>query len=576
MDFSKEKPLNYLQGGKYNTWRLIKGYWQSNEGFAAYCYFGLIILLTVLLVGCDVIFNYWNNYFYNALQAYDVHKTIRLFIFFVVIAAFNIILQVYRYYVAQIFNLRWRNWLTQRFISRWLEKRGYYYLEAFDKTTDNPDQRIQEDVSSLVSNSIDLTIGLVAAITTVPAFMYILWTLSGTLTVPLGSLGTYKIQGYLVWVSLIYSGIGTFLAFKIGRPLVNLNYEQQRREANFRYAAIDLRSHAEHVALYRGEQHQDEILKGTLFSALENFYRIVLRQKKLVWFTGSYNQLSVMLPLLVALPNYFNKFFLLGGLIQSIRAFSSVQESLSYLINSFTTIAQWRAISARLTNFINHLDESEKRAHRADHLKINKNQKENIVVKNLSIATPRKENLLKGINYTFEQGKNYIIKGRSGLGKSTFVRAMASIWPFSAGSISFPKDKKEMFLPQRPYMPIGTLAESILFPDKADPSLKKHIAEVLRKVNLEHLIPRLDETAMWSEQLSPGETQRIAFARVLLHKPDWVFLDESTSMLDLKNETSLYKLLKKELPNTSIISVGHRPSLDALHDEVIDMEAYEA
>lgn len=569
-----DKDVAFLETGNLTTSKLIKGYWQSEQRVSAWCFFALIILITVLLVGMDVIFNYWNNYFYNALQAYDKHSVIRLLVMFVVIAFISIILQVYRYYVAQIFGLRWRNWLTDQFIVRWLQKRGYYYLETFDKSTDNPDQRLQEDILSLVTTSLELTIGLVAAITTVPAFIYILWTLSGTLTIPLGPLGTFQLQGYLVWVSLIYSIGGTLLAFKIGRPLVPLNFEQQRREANFRYAAIDLRTHSEDVALYRGEAHQKVTINNLFLYALENYYNLVKAQKRLVWFTGSYAQLSVMLPLLVAMPNYFNKVFLLGGLIQTLRAFSSVQDSMSYLISSFTTIAQWRAISLRLTTFVNHLYESETRADKADHLSFVNTDSKQIKVSDLTIRTPREQELLQDVNCDFEHGKDYVIKGRSGLGKSTFIRTLANIWPFAQGQIEMANDSKKMFLPQKPYMPIGTLEEAILFPDKPKPELRGDVERTLIDVNLEHLIPRLNDTAMWSEQLSPGELQRIAFARVLLSKPDWVFLDESTSMLDLKNETRLYKLIHEKLPNCSIISVGHRPSLDEFHDTVIDMEKF--
>lgn len=570
------KTERFLQDGNYDTWRLIKGYWQSNQRVSAYAFMGLIITLTILLVGCDVIFNYWNNYFYNALQAYDAHSVIRLLVFFVVIASFNIILQVYRYYVAQVFNLRWRNWLTEKLISRWLQKRGYYYLEVFDKTTDNPDQRIQEDVAQLVSNSLDLTVGLVAAITTVPAFIYILWTLSGTLVIPLGSWGHLEITGYLVWVSLIYALFGTLFAFRIGKPLIKLNYEQQRREANFRYAAMDLRTHSENVALYRGEQHQKGILKTLFLSALDNYYHLILRQKRLVWFTGSYGQLSVMLPLLVVLPNYFAKFFLLGGFMQSLRAFTSVQDSMSYLINSYTTIAQWRAISARLTTFVNHLHDSEERAEEADQVVYEDKPAHDITVKDLTIRKPDNEKLLENINYHFEQGKHYVIKGHSGLGKSTFLRTLAKIWPYASGEITLPANQKQMFLPQKPYMPIGTLGDAILFPDKHDPRMKKHLETILKDCNLENLIPRLQENAMWSEILSPGELQRVAFARIFLHKPDWVFLDESTSSLDLKNEILMYELIRSKLPKCSIISVGHRPSLHDYHDTVIDMEKFAA
>lgn len=563
-----------IKSGHYSAWELIKAYWKSNERASAYLFIISILVLTIALVGFDVVFNYWYNYFYNALQSYDVHTSVKLLVIFFVLAAINIVLQVYRFYLSQLFGLRWRRWLTEQLLGIWLAKRGYYYLENFDIKTDNPDQRIQEDAGTLISNSIDLTVGLVAAVTTFPAFVYILWSLSGVLTIPLGPLGTIHVHGYLVWVGLLYNLIGTLATFKIGRPLIKLNFEQQHREATFRYAAIDLRTHAEHVALYRGEQHQKSILDKLFGKVLDNWYAIILRQKLLLWFTGGFNQAAVLLPLIVALPNYFDKVFLLGGLMQSIRAFSSVQDSLSYLVNSYTQIAQWRAISQRLQSFVNHLNDAEVKAETENHLTVSHHPENAILAKNISINTPQGEKLLENINQDFVHGQSYVIKGASGIGKSTFVRTLAGIWPFASGEVTFPQGKNVMYLPQKAYMPIGTLAEAIMFPDKHHPELIHSLTNVLHDCHLDNLIPRLNETAQWSEQLSPGEQQRIAFARVLLHKPDWVFMDESTSMLDMANEAHLYNLLKQRLPNCSIVSVGHHPSVDAFHDHVINMSDY--
>lgn len=569
----KESPL-ILESRHYSTWGLLKAYWRSQQKLSAYLFFSVIIFMTILLVAFDVVFNYWYNYFYDALQEYNMHAAVKLLVFFFVLAGIYIVISVYRYYLSQIFALRWRRWLTEQLIGRWLEKRGYYYLETFDVKTDNPDQRIQDDVNGLISNSISLIVGLVGAVTTFPAFIYILWTLSGVLTVSLGPLGTVHIHGYLVWVGLIYNLIGTLLTFKIGYPLINLNFEQQQREATFRFSAIDLRSHAEQVALYRGEDHQKNILNFHFIRVLQNWYAIILRQKLLLWFTGGFNQAAVLLPLIVALPNYFSKVFLLGGLMQSLRAFGSVQDSLSYLVNSYTQIAEWRAISQRLTTFVNHLKDAETSAEASDHVIIQEKPENIIQVKDLSIRTTHDNTLLSGIDETLKHGTNYVIKGESGIGKSTFIRTIAGVWPYASGEVTFPAGKHVMYLPQKPYMPMGTLTEAILFPDKINPELEKNIESILHDCHLDGLIPRLSEVAHWSEQLSPGEQQRIAFARVLLHKPDWVFLDESTSMLDLANESHLYNMLRERLPDCTIVSVGHHPSVDVFHDQIINMSKY--
>lgn len=563
-----------LQSRHYTAWQLLKAYWRSQDRLFAYIMLSSALFMTVLLVGMDVVFNKWYNFFYDSLQDYNKRAAIDLLIVFMFIAAVYIVIAVYRYYIQAFLALRWRKWMTRQFINRWLEKRSYYYLENFDELTDNPDQRIQEDIGSLVTSSLDLSIGMVSAITTIVAFVYILWTLSGTITIPLGSLGSVHIPGYLVWVAIIYALIGTHFTFKIGRPLVSLNFEQQRREANFRFAAVDLRSHAEHVALYRGEHHEKTVLNQLVDLFLSNWYMIILRQKALLWFTAGYNQVSVMLPLLVALPNYFNKVFKLGGLIQTLQAFNKIQDALSFIVNSYTRIAEWQAVMRRLLTFINHIYTVEQHASDRNKFIYTKSEGNKITIKNMNIYTPNNETLLQNINVDLVHGEHYLIKGHSGIGKSTFVRAIAGIWPYGSGEISLPAKQSIMYLPQKPYMPIGTLEEALLFPDDIHSLPESTLVQLLNDVQLPELVNQLNHATMWSEHLSPGELQRVAFIRVLIHKPDWVFLDETTSALDLASEKFLYELLKTRLPNCSIISVGHRPSLDGYHTHQIDMEKY--
>ena len=415
---------------------------------------------------------------------------------------------------------------------------------------------------------------MVSAITTFIGFIVILWRLSGPLNISLGPFGVLHLSGYLVWVAIIYAFLGTYLTYKIGSKLVPLNFKQQQLEATFRFAAIDLRNHAENVALSRGEHHQKVILNGLFDKVLLNYYLIIVRQKLLLWFTSGYNQLSVALPLIVALPEYFNKVFLLGGLIQTIQAFGQVQTSLSFIVNSYTTIAEWQAISKRLTTFIAQVHKAEETAIKETQLTRLEHAENTIIVKNLDVRTPLGNELLHQIDYIFEHGSHYLIKGDSGIGKSTFVRTIAGIWPFASGKVVMPKDVDIMYMPQRPYMPYGTLAEAILFPNINQPELEARLKDVLIVCHLEQFVDRLDEVESWPEKMSPGEMQRVAFARVLLHQPDWVFMDESTSMLDTDNEHYLYKLVKKQLPHCSIISIGHRQSINIHHEHVIDMRDY--
>jgi putative ATP-binding cassette transporter len=562
-----------LQSRPYTAWQLIRSYWQSEQRLFAYSFFIFVIIMSIALVGMEVVFNYWYNGFYDALQDYNKHSAFDLILVFIFLAAVFIVLAVYRYYLQQYLGLRWRRWLTDQYLNRGLEKKSYYYLENFDVRTDNPDQRIQEDIASLVSSSLDLSIGLIGSITTFIAFIYILWTLSGNLPIHIGSM-TLNIPGYLVWVSIIYAIIGTFCTFKVGFPLVSLNFEQQRREANFRFALVDLRSHAEHVALYRGEHHQRNILGGLFTRVLDNWYAIILRQKLLLWFTAGYNQVSVILPLLVVLPNYFNKVFKLGGLMQALRAFGQIQEALSFLVNSYSQIAQWRAVIQRLLTFINNISDVEEDAITQNHFVYHTQTADKISITNLSIHTPKEDRLLEKINVEFVHGKNYLIKGPSGIGKSTFIRTIAGIWPYGSGDVTLPAEKSIMYIPQKSYMPIGTLREALLFPDNISLISDEELVKVLRQCDLPELVARLQDVSMWSEQLSPGELQRIAFARVLIHKPDWVFLDEGTSALDLQHEAHMFELLKRELPNCSLVSIGHQPSVEIFHDHQFDLSQY--
>jgi len=555
--------------------QLLLLYWRSNEKLIAYNFLFFVSLMTIALVGLNVLLNAWFNYFYDALQNYNAHAAYNLIIIFAFIAAVNVVLQVYRYYLQTYLGLRWRKWLTELIISRWMKKRSYYLLEQIGDQTDNPDQRIQEDVSSLVSLTLGLLIGLFGSIATFFAFIYILWKLSGDLIIPLGPFGVLHIHGYLVFVSIIYTLIGTMITLKIGQPLINLNFEQQRREANFRFAAIDLRVHAEHVALYRGEEQQKSSLFKMFLNVFENWYAIILRQKKLLWFTFGYDQTSVLLPIVVVLPNYLRKVFGLGGFMQALRAFGSVQESLSFIVHSYTTIAEWRAVMRRLLTFLNKIEEVSSLTINRNHFIYNYQNENLIIAKNVTLKTPEGEVMLENIDEQFVHGKHYWIRGNSGIGKSTFVRAVAGIWPYGEGEFILPQDKNIMYIPQRSYMPLGTLKAALLFPDEVFPVTDELLQQLLIQCDLPRLVDELDHVKVWSDHLSPGELQRIAFVRILLHKPDWVFLDESSSALDLNHERTLYDLLREELPNCSLISVGHRPSLSDYHDSVIDMAAYE-
>jgi len=556
------------------AWGLLMLYWRSYEKTIALFFLMAVSIMTIILVAMDVLFNNWYNYFYDAMQNYNARAAYDLIWIFAFLAAVNIVLAVYRYYLQNFLGLRWRRWLTENIIKRWLSKRSYYLLEEMGDQTDNPDQRIQEDVNSFVNLTLGLFVGFLGSVVTFVSFIYILWKLSSVIVIPVGHYGVIHIHGYLVCVAILYTLIGTLITLRIGQPLPGLNFEQQRKEANFRFAAIDLRVHSEHVALYRGEEQQKSTLLNSFKFVFDNWYQIILRQKKLLWFTAGYNQTSVMLPLLVVMPNYFHKVFRLGGFMQALRAFGLVQDSLSFIVNSYTTIAEWRAVIRRLLTFLNRVEDLSHETATRNHFIYHENANNLIVAKDVILKTPVGEVMLENINETLEHGHHYWIRGNSGIGKSTFVRTIAGIWPYGEGEFTLPVGKHVMYIPQRSYMPLGTLKAALLFPDEVFPVSNETLQALLRDCDLPRLVDQLDHVTIWSEHLSPGELQRIAFVRVLLHKPDWVFLDESTSALDLAHEKFLYDLLRQRLPNCSLISVGHRPSLAEYHDRIIEMAKY--
>jgi putative ATP-binding cassette transporter len=566
--------IDSLEARHYTPWKLLCAYWQSSERMSAYLLLISVIVFSLILVGLDVIFTHWYNYFYNTLQEYDRRGALDLLGVFLFLASVAIAFSVYRYYLQSYLILRWRKWLTAQFMQRWLQNKAYYFLEHFNDQMDNPDQRIQEDIASFVAMSLGLVIGLLSSVVSFFAFIYLLWKLSGHLDLNLGRFGVYHLKGYLVWIAVLYASFGTFLTLKIGQALVPLNFEQQRREANFRFAAIDLRTHSEQVAISHAESYQQSLLNKIFSGVLSNWYAIILRQKLLMWFTAGYNQIAVIVPLVVAIPNYFNKVFKLGGLMQTLSAFQKIQDALSFIVNSYVTIAEWQAVIRRLLTFLNHSYEVVEAASLANKF-IYEHQTENrIDLRAVDIYTPKGEKLLSNIALDLTHGKSYWLKGDSGIGKSILMRAMAGIWPFGGGEIRLPQGRNIMFIPQKNYMPIGSLKDALIFPMDNCLASDEELQRLLRNCDLPHLVNQLNKVAHWSENLSPGESQRIAFARVLLHKPDWVVLDESTSALDLKHEQHMYQLLKTQLPNLSIISVGHRPSLGAYHDEEINLMAF--
>jgi putative ATP-binding cassette transporter len=565
MDKSKRNSIR-------DAWRLAKPYWVSEEKWPAR---GLLLAVVALNLGnvyISVRLNEWNNAFYNALQKLDGGEFFRQLGVFCLLAAVFIVMAVYALYLSQMLQIRWRRWLTRRYLGAWLSDRAYYQL-GLKSATDNPDQRISEDLNQFTSYLLTLSLGLLTSVVSLVSFLFILWGLSGPANIPFGAWGTLHIPAYLVWAALLYAGVGTWLTIKIGRPLVPLNFDQQRFEADFRFSLVRLRENAESVALYRGEAMELSVLQERFRSVFENFWQIMKRQKRLAWFTSGYGQIALIFPIVVVAPRYFAKQIGLGGLMQVVSAFSSVQSSLSFIINSYTNIAAWQAVTERLSGFEERLSAIYHSTRETGPIVIHRAES-GVAVDGLDLDLPDGKPLLSGITLAAASGAAVLITGPSGAGKSTLLRAIAGLWPYGRGEISL-SSGRILFVPQRPYLPLGKLSTALLYPSgDANNISAASLAAVLTQVGLGALVDELDAVHDWTLRLSPGEQQRFAFARIFLLQPTLVFLDEATSALDESSEAHLYGLLRAASWRPTIVSVGHRSTIRSFHDQVVELDAF--
>lgn len=548
-----------------DVWYLTKSYWQSEEKKKAFFLLGCIIVLTLGVVYMLVLLNQWNNSFYSALQNYDAKKIFDELIHFSWLAAIYILLAVYSYYLQQTLILNWRRWLTTRFIDIWLQNKTYYNLQMFGKDTDNPDQRISEDVRQFVEMTLSFGIGILKAFCTFASFVVILYNLSGSLSFTfMGK--TWTINGYMLWASLLYSVIGTYITHIVGRKLVKINFIQQKYEADFRFSMIRLRESAESVAFYRGEAQEGSVFKQRFKMLLDNFWKLVNKQKQLVFLNSGYSQIAIIFPFVVAMNRYLTKEVTLGGLMQVASAFGRVQDSLSYFVDMYSSIAQWQAVVMRLTCFGHHMHDVYQQAER---FHVERFAAADVVeVNNMQINLPDGKPLLENISFTLHPGHNVLIKGVSGSGKSTLLRAISGIWPFVDGKIFLPERDKLMFIPQKSYLPLGTLRAALNYPGNK-PIDDTELIYLMDLCQIGYLKDKLDLEADWSHVLSVGEQQRLAFVRAHIQQPQWLFLDEATSALDEDTEANMYRLLQKRLQQTTVVSVGHRSTLNKYHELVL-------
>ena len=542
---------------------MIGPYWFSEDRWAARGLLLAVVLLTLGMVYLTVLLNQWNNAFYSALQDKDLVAFRGQLLRVTWLIGIFIFLAVYQVYLNQMLEIRWRRWLTDRYLRAWLADGAYYRMQLVARETDNPDQRIAEDVHLLASHTLGLFTGGLRAIVTLVTFVAILWGLSGTFTVPVGEF-SLTIPGYIVWVAVLYAIAGTWLTDWLGRPLVRLNFDKQRYEADFRFSLIRFRENTEGVALYRGESDEFRGFRERFEDVVGNWWGIMRRQKRMAYFTNAYGLGAWIVPSIVAAPRYFRGEIGLGGLMQTTQAFQQVQDALSFFIQSYKEIAAWSAVVERLAGFEGALEHVRRQSTESG-VRVAAGRPTHLTVEGVDLDLPGGQPLMANINLSFRQGDTVLLGGASGSGKSTLVRAIAGIWPFGRGEILVPKGARVLFLPQRPYLPIGVLRDVVSYPMPAGGVDDKTLREALEAVDLKELTGRLDEAAHWALQLSPGEQQRMAFARALVQKPDWLFLDEATSALDEATEARLYRLVRERLPETMVFSIGHRATLGPFH-----------
>ena len=560
--------INFIR----DLWALLYPYWKSEERRSAWLLLIANIVLTLAMVYMTVLFNQWYNLFYNTLQDKAQDEFFRQIGRFCVLATIFIVIAVYRIYLNQMLQIRWRRWLTEKYLKDWLADRTYYRMQLKENATDNPDQRIAEDFRLFVDETLSLGLGFLNAAVTLGSFVGILWALSGPLEVPFGG-ATYVIYGYMVWVAIIYAVLGTWLTHKIGKPLIPLNFNQQRFEADFRFNLVRFRENSEGVALYRGEEDELRGFRRRFAAVMDNWWASMKRQKLLNFFNTGYNQAAVVFPFVVGAPRYFSGAIPLGGLVQISNAFGQVQGALSWFIGAYTDFAAWKATVDRLTGFHKAIFLTQEESRAGAGPAVIADTTDDLELRNLELGLPTGRMLLSGINSRIKPGERVLIKGPSGSGKSTLFRAIAGIWPFGAGQVRQPREFRALFLPQRPYFPIGTLRQVVSYPAAAETFTDAQLRDALAATSLAHFADRLDEQQNWAQQLSGGEQQRVAIARALLHKPAWLFLDEATSALDEPSQERVYELLTESLKDATIISIAHRAALTDFHGKLLELES---
>lgn len=553
-----------------DVWRLSIPYFRGEDRWRGLALLAAVVAMEVGWVYATVLINSWNAVFYDAIQNKDYAAFAHQLWVFAGIAACAIAVAVYQVYLRQWLEIRWRTWMTEKYLTAWLANETHYRMRLKGDAADNPDQRIAEDIRAYINQTIGLFLGLLNAVMTLASFAVILWGLSGSFSFNLFG-GSWNIPGYLVWAAFAYAALGTLLAHLIGRVLVKLNFDQQRYEADYRVDLVRVRENGEQIALMEGEPVERERLLGRFSHVVNNYWGIMIAQKRLTWFTSGYGQLSVIFPFVVVAPAYFSGAIQLGQLMQTASAFGQVQGSFSFFIGAYAQIAEWKSIVDRLVGFERSVMVTQAQALASDYRRVPGGGEAPLAVEKMEVRLPDGRALLTVDGLAIGRGERVLLTGASGSGKSTLLRAIAGIWPYGHGEVAVAPGARVLTLPQRPYLPVGSLRGALAYPDPQEKHSEEDMREALEAVGLASLAGRLDERGLWPAILSGGEQQRLAIARALLVKPDVLLLDEATSALDEAGEAGLYHMLRTRLPEMAMLSIGHRSTLLDLHERHIEV-----
>ena len=531
-----------------------------------------MLVFGIINVAIALWLNIWNRDFFNALEKRDTAALVeQLYILAAIVASAGIAVAL-QLHIRRRLQFNWRAWLTHVTTLRWLNSGRQYQLSLLAEECDNPDGRIAEDIRISTEFAVEFAQSILQCVLQLVTFLGVLWVLLGDLPITVGGVA-FSLPGYMVWAAVLYALFGSILTYALGRGLIEAGNVRQGREADMRSVLIRARENAEGIALMRGEQDERDRLKDAV-GELRTAWHVQTRgQGSLALLTSSLAYLAPVVPLVVALPRYLGGELQLGGLMQTAQAFSSVQWALSWLIDNFSKFADWRASTDRVVHLHVALHDLEETAEapNGERIDVTPGEGDKLILREVGLSRPDGEALVAEAEVEIGRGERVLIRGKSGSGKSTIMRAVAGVWPWGSGSVELPRGEIA-FMPQKPYFPLGTLREAMLYPREPNGVTDDDLREALHEVGLDHLRGRLDEEERWDHILSGGEQQRVAFARTLIHRPDWIFMDEATSALDEAGQENVMNLLLEKLPDTAVVSIGHRPGLELFHTRELELE----